>query len=105
VDAQDLYAAGLFQPRRRRRQDFAPFWAEGATSQPLTKLPAVRRRLSVPVIGPQIAQLIAAVGELCADIHGRGLWDATDVELLEAVWQFQRNYEAAVTMNSDDAIS
>lgn len=40
-------------------------------------------------------QLIAAVGELCADLHGRGLWDATDEELLEAFWQFRRNYEAA----------
>ena len=42
-------------------------------------------------------QLIAAVGELCADLHGRGLWDATDAELLEAVWQFRRNYESATT--------
>lgn len=40
-------------------------------------------------------QLVAAVGELCVDLHGRGLWDATDAELLEAVWQFRRNYEAA----------
>jgi hypothetical protein len=40
-------------------------------------------------------QLIAAVGELCADIHGRGLWDASDTELLEAVWQFRRNFEAS----------
>jgi hypothetical protein len=40
-------------------------------------------------------QLVAAVGELCADLHGRGLWDATDAELLEAVWQFRRGYEAA----------
>jgi hypothetical protein len=42
-------------------------------------------------------QLIAAVGELCADLHGRGLWDATDAELLEAVWQFRRNFEAATS--------
>jgi hypothetical protein len=42
-------------------------------------------------------QLMAAVGELCADLHGRGLWDASDSELLEAVWQFQRNYETAVS--------
>ena len=40
-------------------------------------------------------QLVAAVGELCGDLHGRGLWDATDAELLEAVWQFHRNFEAA----------
>jgi hypothetical protein len=48
-------------------------------------------------------QLIAEVGELCADIHGRGLWDATDVELLEAVWQFQRNYETTLALSRDDA--
>lgn len=41
-------------------------------------------------------QLMAAVGELCADLHGRGLWDANDAELLEAVWQFRRNFEAAM---------
>ena len=45
----------------------------------------------------RIGQLVAAVGELCTDIHGRGLWDATDSELLEAVQQFRRNHEAAVT--------
>jgi hypothetical protein len=39
-------------------------------------------------------QLIAAVGELCADLHGRGLWDATDAEILEALWQFRRNYQS-----------
>jgi hypothetical protein len=40
-------------------------------------------------------QLMAAVGELCADLHGRGLWDAADAELLEAVWQFRRDFEVA----------
>lgn len=40
-------------------------------------------------------QLVAAVGELCADLHGRGLWDATDAEFVEALWQFRRNFEAA----------
>jgi len=44
-------------------------------------------------------QLMAAVGELCADLHGRGLWDADDDEVLEAVWQFRRNYEAAAITN------
>jgi hypothetical protein len=49
-------------------------------------------------------QLVAAIGELCADIHGRGLWDAADEELLEAVWQFHRNFEAAtVTPGSQKA--
>lgn len=40
-------------------------------------------------------QLMAAIGELCADLHGRGLWDATDAEFVEALWQFQRDFEAA----------
>ena len=40
-------------------------------------------------------QLMAAVGELCADLHGRGLWEASDSELLEAVWQFRRDFEAS----------
>ena len=42
----------------------------------------------------RVGQLIAAVGEVCADLHGRGLWNATDEELREAVWQFRRNLEA-----------
>ncbi len=46
---------------------------------------------------------MAAVGELCTDLHGRGLWDADDDELLEAVWQFRRNYEAAVTASHEGA--
>ena len=45
-------------------------------------------------------QLMAAVGELCADLHGRGLWDASDAELLEAVWQFRRDFEAATNPSS-----
>lgn len=48
-------------------------------------------------------QLVAAVGELCADLHGRGLWDADDGELLEAVWLFRRNYEAALTPSQGDS--
>lgn len=48
-------------------------------------------------------QLIAAVGELCVDIHGRGLWDAADTELLEAVWQFRHNFEAATVHQNGSA--
>ena len=47
----------------------------------------------------RVAQLLAAVGELCADLHGRGLWEATDAEFLEAVGQFQRHYEAEAARN------
>ncbi len=46
-------------------------------------------------------QLAAAVGELCSDLQGRGLWDAADEELLEAAWQFRRNYEAAAAPISE----
>ena len=55
------------------------------------------RELSELIPEMRCAQLIAAIGELCADLHGRGLWDATDAEFLEAIWQFRRNYEAATT--------
>ena len=55
------------------------------------------RELSELIPEMRCAQLIAAVGELCADLHGRGLWDATDAEFLEAIWQFRRNYEAAAS--------
>ena len=48
-------------------------------------------------------QLVAAIGELCTDLHGRGLWDADDQELLEAVWLFRRNYEAALTPRREHA--
>ena len=56
---------------------------------------AALRELSELVSDMRAGQLVAAVGELCADLHGRGLWEATDAELLEAVWQFRRNFEAA----------
>jgi hypothetical protein len=41
----------------------------------------------------RIGQLMAALGELCSDLHGRGLWDADDGELLEAVWRFRQGFE------------
>jgi hypothetical protein len=58
---------------------------------------AALKELSELIPEMRAGQLMAAVGELCADVHGRGLWDALDPELLEAVWLFRRNYEAAVT--------
>jgi len=60
-----------------------------------TELFAALQSLSVTIPEMRVGQLVAAVGELCADLHGRGLWDAEDTELLEAVWQFHRNFEAA----------
>ena len=56
---------------------------------------AAFRSLSGVIPEMRAGQLVAAIGELCADLHERGLWDATDAELLEAVWQFQLNFEAA----------
>jgi hypothetical protein len=60
-----------------------------------TELFAALQSLSESIPEMRVGQMLAAVGELCADLHGRGLWDATDAELLEAVWQFHRNFEAA----------
>src|SRR5688500_11768851 len=62
-----------------------------------TEIYDLLRELSVLMPEMRCAQLIAAIGELCADLHGRGLWDASDAEFLEAIWQFRRNYEAATT--------
>ena len=56
---------------------------------------AALRELSEVVPEMRAGQLMAALGELCADLHGRGLWDAADSELLEAVWRFRRGFEAA----------
>jgi hypothetical protein len=56
---------------------------------------AALQSLSELVTEMRAGQLAAAVGELCADLHGRGLWEASDSELLEAIWQFRRGYEAA----------
>jgi hypothetical protein len=65
-------------------------------SDPRTELSAALAAIAEAVPEMRVGQLLAAVGELCQDLHGRGLWDASDAELLEAVWQFQRNYEAAM---------
>ena len=43
----------------------------------------------------RVGQLVAAIGELCSDRCGRGLWDAEDSEFLEAVRQFCRGVEEA----------
>jgi hypothetical protein len=59
------------------------------------ELYAALESLSDVVPDMRVGQIMAAVGEVCADLHGRGLWDAGDAELLEAAWQFRRNYEAA----------
>ena len=71
---------------------------------PRTELFAALQSLSEAIPEMRLGQLVAAVGELCADLHGRGLWDADDAELLEAVWQFHRNFEGgAVAPDSREA--
>jgi hypothetical protein len=40
-------------------------------------------------------QLLAAIGEVCLDLHGMGLWDVSDAQLLEAIEKFQRGFLAA----------
>lgn len=53
------------------------------------------RSLSELVPEMRAGQLMAAIGERCADLHGQDLWTGSDAELLEAVRQFQRDFEAA----------
>jgi hypothetical protein len=65
-------------------------------SETRAELFAALQELSEVIPEMRAGQLAAAVGEVCADIHGRGLWDASDTEFLEAVWQFRRNYESAM---------
>jgi hypothetical protein len=60
---------------------------------PRIELFAALQALSEAIPEMRLGQLVAAVGELCVDLHGRGLWDADDAELLEAVWQFHRSFE------------
>jgi hypothetical protein len=52
------------------------------------------RMLAESAPGMRVGQLMAAVGEICSDLHGRGLWDAEDKELLEAVWKFRKAVES-----------
>lgn len=69
-----------------------------------TELFDALRELAELIPEMRAGQLMSAVGEVCADIHGRGLWDASDAELLEAAWQFRRDYEAAaIAPNQQDA--
>jgi hypothetical protein len=89
-------------PERRRPLETS------APKQTLNE-PAIRAELfeglkSLAESAPQmrVGQLVAAVGELCADLHGRGLWDAEDSELAEAIWRFRRGLqEAAVAANQE----
>jgi hypothetical protein len=63
---------------------------------------AALRELSESIPEMRAGQIVAAIGELCADLHGRGLWDVDDAELFEAVWLFRRSYEEAVSPSRDN---
>jgi hypothetical protein len=65
-------------------------------SETRAELFAALQSLAALVPEMRAGQLVAAIGEVCADLHGRGLWDASDAEFLEAAWQFRRGYEAAI---------
>jgi hypothetical protein len=56
--------------------------------------------LSDAVPNMRAGRLLAAVGEVCVDLHRRGLWDAEDRELLEAVWKFQQDVESNLPAES-----
>jgi len=53
------------------------------------------RELSELAPEMRAGQPMAAIGERCADLHGRGLWEASDAEILEATWWFRRDFDAA----------
>jgi putative addiction module killer protein len=105
--AQARIAARLRQVEAGNLGDGSP--AEGEVSAmrihfgPGYRLYFTRQSLSELVMEMRAGQLLAAVKELCSDLHGRGLWDATDAELLEAVWQFRRDFEKAASVTGRQA--
>ena len=62
------------------------------------------RALAAAVPEMRSGQLMGAVGELCADLHGRGLWDASDAEILEAVWRFRCGFMDSTTEVATGAV-
>jgi len=58
---------------------------------------------SVPQM--RAGQLMAALGELCADLHGRGLWEVEDAQFLEAIWRFRRGLEDAAAVTGQEHAS
>lgn len=63
---------------------------------------AALQTLSAVIPNMRTGQLVAAVGEMCDDMYGRGLWDAEDREFLEAIWQFQRNLELSAVGSTQE---
>jgi hypothetical protein len=68
-----------------------------------TELFAALQSLAEKIPQMRAGQLMAALGELCSDLHGRGLWDAEDAELIEAVWRFHRDIDNSVASASDSS--
>jgi hypothetical protein len=62
-----------------------------------TELFSALRALAETVPEMRAGQIMAALGELCADMHGRGLWDAEDAQVLEAIWKFRRDVEGTLS--------
>jgi plasmid stabilization system protein ParE len=52
----------------------------------------------------RVGQLLAAAGEICSDLHGHGLWDAEDGELLEAIWKFHKDIESNLPSEANTAV-
>jgi hypothetical protein len=71
---------------------------------PKTEILESLKSLSEAVPNMRAGQLIAAIGELCCDLHGRGLWEADDREFLEAIWAFRRGLEAAAVIPAHDHV-
>jgi hypothetical protein len=55
-----------------------------------TELFRALESLSSIVLQMRVGQFLAAIGEVSGDLHGRGLWDAEDAELLEAAYRFRQ---------------
>jgi hypothetical protein len=71
-----------------------------STTEVRTELFTTLQEVTEQIPGMRIGQLLAAIGELCEDLHSHGLWEASDSELLEAIWQFQQNFHAASQENN-----
>lgn len=63
-----------------------------------TELFTVLQSLAETVPQMRAGQIMAALGELCADMHARGLWEVEDSELLETMWKFRLDFEATAGM-------
>jgi hypothetical protein len=61
------------------------------------------RTLSRTSPGMRFGQLMASAGELCSDIHGRGLWEAEDGELLEALWKLSRDLDQLAPVEAHES--